>query len=138
LPRLNIAVGVLPGSCDLHTTQALASRKANGANIGTPRAYFGVVRMTIIIFSDVSYLIQSDRKFMYLAVKKFDKYTNNIILDLQRVNIVMATSLVPKETQFFGTQRLWGAFGTVVLAGWVGMVIGVLRRNYLNRSVFGP
>jgi len=89
-------------------------------------------------FSDVSYLIQSDRKFMYLAVKKFDKYKNNIILDLQRVNIMMATSLVPKEKQFFGTQRLWGAFGKVVLTGWVGMFIGVLRRNYLKRSVFVP
>ena len=37
----------------------------------------------------------------------------------------MATSLVPKEKKFFGTQRLWGAFGKVVLTGWVGMFIGV-------------
>ena len=138
MPRLNIAVGVLPGSCDLHTTRALASRKANGANIGTPRAYFGVVRLAMMIFSGISYLIQSDRKAMYLAVNKFYEDTNNIRVVWQRVNIVMATSLVPKEKQLFGTQRLWGAFGTVVLAGWVGMVIGVLRRNYLNRSVFVP
>lgn len=75
---------------------------------------------------------------MYLAVNNPDQYTNYVIIFWQIVNIMMAIWLVPKEKQFFGAERLWVAFGRLLLTGWVGLVVGVLLRNYLDRWVFDP